>query len=151
MKIEAAIWREVRFVAVGTAFFSALLQLGFLAFGAWGLPVLFGTLLSATAGVLNFLLLGVTVQGALATGDPDSAKARLKLSQLLRMFGLLAVLAVGVILPIFDTIAVIASVFFPRMTLVVRQAVLAKRNRAAASASVAQGKEEESNESRNDA
>jgi hypothetical protein len=50
MKIEAAIWREVRFVAVGTAFFSALLQLGFLAFGAWGLPVLFGTLLSATAG-----------------------------------------------------------------------------------------------------
>lgn len=151
MKIDAVIWREVRFVAVGTVFFSALLQLGFLAFGAWGLPVLLGTLLSASAGILNFLLLGVAVQGALATGDADSAKARLKLSQMLRMFGMLAVLAVGVLLPIFNTVSVIVSVFFPRMTLVVRQAVLAKRNRAAAADASAQGKEEESNENRTDA
>ncbi len=112
MKIDKVIRREVRFVSVGTVFFSALLQLVYLALGAWSGAVLFGTLLSATAGVLNFLLLGVTVQGALATGDADSAKARLKLSQMLRMFGMLAVLAVGVLLPIFNTVAVIVSVFF---------------------------------------
>lgn len=146
MKIDAVIWRETRFVAVGTAFFSALLQLVYLALGAWAPSVLFGTLLSAVAGVGNFLLLGLTVQKALATGDADSAKSMLKLSQMLRMFGLLAVLAVGVILSCFSTVAVIVSIFFPRMTLVVRQAVLAKRNRNAAAASAEQGKEEISNE-----
>ena len=151
MKIDAVIWRETRFVAVGTAFFSALMQLVYLLIGAWDLSVLLGTLLSAFAGVGNFLLLGIAVQKALATGDPDSAKAQLKLSQMLRMFGMLAVLAVGVLLPIFNTVSVIVSVFFPRMTLVVRQAVLAKRNRAAAADASAQGKEEESNENRTDA
>ena len=150
MKIDAAIWREVRFVAVGTAFFSALLQLVYLAIGRWTVAVLLGTLLSAVAGIANFLLLGITVQSALAIGDPDGAKARLKLSQITRMFGMLAVLAVGVLLPCFSTVAVIVSVFFPRMTLIVRQAVLAKRNKAAAAAA-ADRKEEGSNENRTDA
>ena len=148
MKIDAVIWRETRFVAVGTAFFSALMQLVYLLIGAWDLSVLLGTLLSAFAGVGNFLLLGIAVQKALATGDPDSAKAQLKLSQMLRMFGLLAVLAVGVLLDCFSTVAVIISIFVPRMTLIVRQAVLAKRNRQAAVA--AEGKEEISNEDRDD-
>ena len=148
MKIDAVIWREVRFVAVGTAFFSALLQLVYLAIGAWAPSVLLGTLLSAFAGIANFLLLGVSVQQALALGDPDGAKASLKLSQMLRMFGMLAVLAVGVILDCFSTVAVIVSIFFPRMTLVVRQAVLAKRNRAAAAA---KGKEEIQNEDQDNA
>ena len=139
MKIDAVIWRETRFVAVGTAFFSALMQLVYLLIGAWDLSVLLGTLLSAFAGVGNFLLLGIAVQKALATGDSDSAKAQLKLSQMLRMFGLLAVLAVGVLLDCFSTVAVIISIFFPRMTLIVRQTVLAKRNRQAAVA--AEGKE----------
>jgi hypothetical protein len=148
MKIDAVIWREVRFVAVGTAFFSALLQLVYLAIGAWAPSVLLGTLLSAFASIANFLLLGVSVQKALALGDPDGAKASLKLSQMLRMFGMLAVLAVGVILDCFSTVAVIVSIFFPRMTLVVRQAVLAKRNRAAAAA---KGKEEIQNEDQDNA
>ena len=134
MKIDRVVWRETRFVAVGTLFFAALLQLAHLAVSAWDLSVLLGTLLSSGAGVLNFLLLGVTVQRALAMGDPERAKAALQLSQRLRMLGLLAVLAVGVVLDVFSSVAVIVSIFFPRMTLIVRRAVLAKRNRAAAAA-----------------
>ena len=148
MKIDRVVLRETRFVAVGTVFFSALLQLAFLAIGAWDLAVLLGTLLSAGAGVLNFLLLGVTVQRALAVGDAERAKAMLRLSQRLRMLALLAVLAVGVALSVFSSVAVVVSVFFPRMTLIVRQAVLAKRSRAAAAA---KGEEGISNEDKDNA
>ena len=68
MKIDAVILRETRFVAIGTVFFTALEQLIFLALRRWGLPVLFGALLSGGAGILNFFLLGLTVQKALAMG-----------------------------------------------------------------------------------
>ena len=148
MKIDRVVLRETRFVAVGTVFCAALLQLAFLAIGAWDLSVLLGTLLSASAGVLNFLLLGVTVQRALTVGDAERAKAMLRLSQRLRMLALLAVLAVGVALSVFSSVAVVVSVFFPRMTLIVRQAVLAKRSRAAAAA---KGEEGISNEDKDNA
>lgn len=127
MKIDAVILRETRFVAVGTVFFSALEQLAFMAFRAWDLSVLFGTLLSGAAGVLNFFLLGLTVQSALATGDGERGKQMMKLSRTVRMLGMLAVLAVGVILNAFDSIAVLVSIFFPRVTLIVRQIVLQRR------------------------
>ena len=149
MKIDAVILRETRFVAVGTAFFAALEQLAFMALGAWSLPVLWGTLLSAVAGVLNFFMLGLTVQRALAGGDPENAKALLKLSQMLRMLALLVVLAIGVVLDVFSTVATIVTVFFPRMTLIVRQAVLARRNQSAAAAA-ADETEEISHENQND-
>ncbi len=127
VKIDAVVLRETRFVAVGTLFFAAVEQLVFMAFRAWGLAVLLGTLLSGLAGVLNFLFLGLTVQRALATGDPEAAKSMMKLSRTVRMLGQLAVLAIGVLLDVFSTVAVIVTIFFPRLTLIVRQAVLARR------------------------
>ena len=130
MKIDATVLRETRFVAVGTLFFAACEQLLFMAFGAWGLDVLLGTLLSGVAGVLNFLLLGLTIQRALGTLDAEQAKQMMKLSRTVRMLGLLAVLALGVFLDVFSTVAVLVTVFFPRLVLVVRQIVLAKRGEA---------------------
>ena len=130
MKIDATVLRETRFVAVGTLFFAACEQLAFLAFGAWGLDVLLGTLLSGAAGVVNFLLLGLTIQRALAFSDAEQAKQVMKLSRSARMMGLLAVLAVGVFLDVFSTVAVLVTVFFPRLVLIVRQMVLARRGEA---------------------
>ncbi len=131
MKIDAVILRETRFVALGTVFFSAIEQLVFMAFRAWDPSVLFGTLLSGGVGVLNFFLLGLTVQRALAAGDGDRAKQMMKLSRTLRMLGMLAVLAVGVVLDFFSTVAVLVSVFFPRLTLIVRQIILQRRGELA--------------------
>ena len=143
MKIDAVVLRETRFVAVGTLFFAALEQLVFMAFRRWGLAVLLGTLLSGTVGVLNFLFLGLTVQRALATGDPEQAKTMMKLSRTVRMLGQLAVLALGVLLDAFSTIAVIVTIFFPRLVLIVRQAVLARRGGAETALPMADAENEE--------
>lgn len=131
VKIDAVVLRETRFVAVGTLFFAAIEQLAFMAFRSWGASVLLGTLFSGLAGVLNFFLLGLTVQRALASGDPEQGKTMMKLSRTVRMLFLLAVLAIGVLLDVFSTVAVIITIFFPRLTLIVRQAVLARRGVAA--------------------
>lgn len=132
MKIDAVVLRETRFVAVGTLFFTAVEQLVFMALRRWGLSVLLGAVLGGGAAVLNFLLLGLTVQRALETGDGEAGKQIMKLSRTLRMLGLLAVLALGVALDAFSTVAVLVSVFFPRLTLIVRGAVLARRGELAA-------------------
>lgn len=130
MKIDRGILREVRFVALGTLFLSAVEALVFLALGKYDLSVLFGILLSGGAGVLNFFLLGLTVQKALSYGSADDAQARstLKLSKTVRMLGLLAVLAVGVLLDCFSTVAVLVTVFFPRVTIFIRQIMIARAN-----------------------
>ena len=142
VKIDAVVLRETRFVAVGTLFFAALEQLAFMAFRSWGLPVLLGTLLSGAAGVLNFFLLGLTVQRSLATGDPEQAKSMMKLSRTVRMLGQLAVLAVGVLLDAFSTVAVIVTIFFPRLVLVVRQLILARRGEGQAAMPAAEAENE---------
>jgi hypothetical protein len=130
MKIDRNVLRETRFVALGTLFFSALEQLVFLAFGAYGLAVLFGTLLSAALGILNFFLLGLTVQKVLTLGgDEAQAKGLMKLSRSVRTFGMLAVLAVGVLLDCFSTVAVLVTVFFPRVTIFIRQLMIRRAAR----------------------
>ena len=116
-------------------FFTAVEQLVFMALRRWGLSVLLGAVLGGGAAVLNFLLLGLTVQRALETGDGEAGKQIMKLSRTLRMLGLLAVLALGVALDAFSTVAVLVSVFFPRLTLIVRGAVLARRGELAAAQS----------------
>lgn len=128
MRIEKTVLRETRMIALGTLALAAVEQLVFLAFGAYGYDVLFGTLLSGGAAVLNFFLLGLTVQRAMSVGTPDDTKAKsiMRLSQTVRSFALLAVLAVGVLLDCFSTIAVLVTVLFPRIAIFFRQIMIAR-------------------------
>ena len=69
--------------------------------------------------MLNFFLMGITVQRAVVREEKD-ARSMIKVSQIYRNFMILAVTVIGVVLPYFNTVAVIVPVVFPRLAIAVR-------------------------------
>lgn len=118
-KIDPAVLKETRYIAVWVVVLSAVMQAVFLVIGAWDYTVLLGNILSGLAGVLNFFLMGLAVQAAVLKEEKDAATT-MKASQSLRMVLLFAVAAVGALLPCFDTIAVLIPFFFPRVAVALR-------------------------------
>ncbi len=130
MKFDRSVKREIGYVSIGTLLLTAA-EIGvFFALGYYTADVLYGAILSACAGILNFFLLAVTVTRALSYPPEEEAAAKglLKLSRIARMFFLLAALAVGAIL--FNWISTLITIFFPRVIIGVR-AVAVKREAAA--------------------
>ncbi len=118
-KIDSTVVHETKFIALSVIFFSAVTELIFLIIGKWDYTVFLGNLLSGSAAVLNFLLMGITVQSALGR-EEKSAKAAMKLSQNLRLLMLFAAAAVGVLLPCFNTVTALLPLFFPRIAVMIR-------------------------------
>ena len=125
---DRTVLRETGYIALFTLILSALMQAVFLVIGKWDYTVLLGNLLTGAAAVANFFLMGQTVQAAAGREEKD-ARQMMRASQGLRMVGLFAVLAVGVILPCFNTVAVILPVFFPRIAVMLRQLLLKKEDK----------------------
>ncbi len=116
-KIDPTVIKETLFVSIFAVIFSLLLEAIFLVLGAWDLTVLFGNLLGAFAAVGNFFILALTVQLSLGKGEKE-AKNRIKISQLLRFFGLFLVALIGYMLPqYFNIVAVIIPFVFPRFAM----------------------------------
>ncbi len=113
-KINKTVINETKYIAVWTIIFSAVLQSVFLVIGKWDYTVLVGNLLSGLAAVLNFLLMGITVQKAVEK-EEKQAKNLIRLSQTYRTIFLLIVTIIGVVLPCFNIWAVIIPLFFVRI------------------------------------
>lgn len=123
MKLDATVKRETEFIALFTAVLSLLMQSVFLIIGKWDYTVLLGNLLGYLAGLGNFVLLGITVQNAV-TKSEDDAKKLIKLSQQLRLFGMLGIALIGYLVPVFHIIAVIIPFLFPRIAIALRSALI---------------------------
>ena len=118
-KIDATVRRETLYIAAWVIIFSAVMNLVFLLVGAYDETVLPGTLVGAASAVLNFFLMGLTVQKALGMHEKD-AKNLLKVSRTARMFMLLAIAAVVCLLPQFHIIASLVPLLFPRIAIMLR-------------------------------
>ena len=118
-KIDETVLRETKYIGAWVLIFSVLMQAVFLVIGKWSMAVLLGNLLSGAFVVLNFLLMGITVQRAVLKEEKE-AKTMVKVSQMYRSLMMLGMAVVGVALPVFDTVAVIVPVFFPRIAIMFR-------------------------------
>ena len=118
-KIDATVKKETLFIAAFTLIFSAVMELVFLLLGYWSYKVVLGNLLGFTAAVLNFFLMGYTVQEAVLLEEKD-AKKKVKLSQSLRTLMLVAFAAVGCVFKCFNPIAVLFPLLFPRIAILFR-------------------------------
>lgn len=119
-KIDPTVRRETVYITVWVIIFSAVMEAVFLIGGWWNITVLFGNLLGGFCAVLNFFLMGLTVQNALSKEEKE-AKDIVKLSQSLRMFMQLAFVAVGFLIPsVFNVIAVLIPLLFPRVAIMLR-------------------------------
>lgn len=123
MRVQEATRRETGHIALGVLAFSAVMHLVFWAIGRWEPGVLWGNLLGGGFAVLNFLLLGLTVQKI--AGESDEKRARLKLqgSYTLRMLLTLGVIVIAIKVPCFVWPAAVIPLLFPRLTILAMQAM----------------------------
>ncbi len=119
IKLDKVVRRETAYVALWVAVFSLIMEAVFLVLSKWDVTVLLGNLLGAIGAVLNFLLMGITVQKAVSRDEKD-AKNLVKLSQTLRQFMLLGIAAVGFIFNCFNIIAVLVPFLFPSVAVKLR-------------------------------
>ena len=126
-KVDKTVKKETLYISVWVLILSAVTQAVFLVIGKWSLSVLFGNLLSGVTGILNFFLMGLTVQAAVIK-DEKKAALSMKVSQILRMLLIFAVAAVGVLLDCFNTVTVILPLFFPRIAISFRPLFNKKKN-----------------------
>lgn len=107
--------------------FSGIMQAVFLIIQKWNYTVLLGNLLSGVIGVVNFLLLGLTVQKAVNSEDEKYAKSLMKSSQAIRLVMLFGVAILGATVPCFNLWATLIPLLFPRITIVIRQILLNRK------------------------
>ncbi|MBR6675861.1 MAG: hypothetical protein IKL24_00840 [Clostridia bacterium] len=118
-KIDPAVKKETLFILWMTVIISLLMEAVFLIIGKWDTTVLFGNLLGAAAAVLNFFIMGISVQSALGKEEKD-AKNVIKLSQSLRFIMLVAVGAIGYLVTCCNVIATVLPFLFPRIAIAFR-------------------------------
>lgn len=118
-RIDETVIKETKYIAAWVFLFSVLMQAVFLIIGKWNYTVLWGNLLSAAAVVLNFFLLGITVQNAMNKEEKE-IKTAMKVSQLYRFLFLVIIVILGVTLPCFHIWAVMIPMFFPRIAIAFR-------------------------------
>ncbi|MBO5356843.1 MAG: hypothetical protein J6A95_03660 [Clostridia bacterium] len=126
-KIDKTVLKETAFIAIWMLIFSGIMQAVFLIIQKWDYTVLLGNLLSGVMGVLNFLLLGLTVQKAVNSGDEKYAKTLMKSSQAIRLVMIFGVAILGATVPCFDLWATLIPLLFPRIAIVIRQILLNRK------------------------
>ena len=126
-KVDKTVAKETIYIAVVTLILSMFMQSVFLIIHLWDYTVLLGNALGYTAAVLNFFLMGLTVQKAVMMSEED-AKTRVKLSQMLRLF-MLALFAIAAgVFKCFNLIAFVIPLLFPRIAITFRP-LLDKKNK----------------------
>lgn len=115
-KIDKTVIRETRYIAGVTIILSVIMEAVFLVIGMWSYKVLLGNILGAAVAVVNFLLMGITVQKAVQKDEKDAATL-MKLSQTLRNMMLLIAAVLAIVLPFINPVAAIIPLFFPRIAI----------------------------------
>lgn len=123
-KIDPTVKKETKYIALMVVILTVLMEAVFLVLRRWDMTVLWGGLLGACVAILNFFLMGFTVQKAVEKEEKD-AKQLMKVSQSGRMMMQLAFSAIAAALPgAFNLIAALLPLLFPRIGVMLRSVVL---------------------------
>ncbi len=125
IKPQKAVIDNTKYIAAASLVLSVLMQSVFLVVGKWDLSVLFGNVLGLLAAVGNFFVMGLFIQHAVSK-DEKQARDIVKLSQTLRMFGLLIFAVIGICVPIFNGIATVIPYLFPRIAIAIYPLIIKK-------------------------
>lgn len=119
LKVDKTICKETKYIAFVVIILSVLMESVFLILQKWNYTVLLGNILSGAVAVLNFFFMGITIQKSLMK-EPADAKKMMQASQSARNLGMFVAVAIGVLLPYFNTVAIIIPMFFPRIAINLR-------------------------------
>lgn len=125
-RIDPTVLKETCYIAAFVFIFSLAMESVFLIIGKWDYTVLLGNLLGFVAAVGNFFLMGLSVQSSLKKEEKD-AKSLMKLSQSLRLLLIFVIALIGYLVPVFNTIAVLIPLLFPRIAVALRPVFMKKK------------------------
>lgn len=112
-QIDPTIKRDTKYIALVVGILTVLMESVFLIIGKWDVTVLLGGLLGACTAILNFFMMGMSVQKAVAKGEKE-ASGVMKASHSLRMVMLVVICAVAALLPgVFNLVATMVPLLFP--------------------------------------
>ena len=122
-KPQKTVLRETRRIAVGVFSMLAIMLVVYAALGRFSLAVVLGGLIGALYAVLNFLLLGMTVQKVadMREENEELARMQMKSSYNMRMVIMILLIVVAFALPFVDGLACMIPMLFPRLTIFVLQ------------------------------
>ena len=122
-KPQETVLRETKRIAVGVFSMLAIMLVVYAALGCFSLAVVLGGLIGALYAVLNFLLLGMTVQkvAEMREGNEELARMQMKSSYNMRMVIMILLIVVAFALPFVDGLACMIPMLFPRLTIFVLQ------------------------------
>lgn len=126
IKPNATVKNETRYIALFCVILSIIMQIVFILLGKWTYKVILGNILSLMVAILNFFVMGLTVQKAVTLEESDARKL-MRSSQNLRNAGIFIAVVIGVVAPCFNTVAVIVPVFFPRIAISFRPLIKDKK------------------------
>lgn len=119
-KISPALKKEFRRIGIGTA---ALVFVMWAVFGVlhrffpdsvpFDYTVILGGLVCGAIAVLNFFLMGLTVQRITATDDEEAARKMMKLSQSRRYLMVFGWGIIALLVPAFNPVAGLVPLLFP--------------------------------------
>lgn len=121
MKLDPVVKRETAYIAASSFVCAAVIQLVFFLLGEWDLSVALGGVVGWILAVGNFFLMSLDVQRAVECGDENQAKLKMRASYTWRMMAMLAGMVVSFIVDAIHWVPVVASVFYPRIVITVRQ------------------------------
>ena len=118
-KINKTVLRETKYIAFTVIILSIFMQLIFIGLEKWDITVLLGNLLSGIISILNFLLMGLTIQKVVSSKDGNTRNV-IRLSESLRTLMVLLAMIFGVVFPCFNTVTALVPLFFPRIAIIFR-------------------------------
>lgn len=121
MKIAPAVKKETGHIALGTAIGVVLILIGFFVFKQFNSGVLVSAIIGGMVAVLNFFILGLTVQ-KIANGESEERGRKwMQFSYNMRMLVMVIWLIVALAVPFFNWVAALLPLLMPRLTIAVMQ------------------------------
>jgi hypothetical protein len=118
--IQPAVRNETKKVAIGTAVAVIIMWIAFFILHMvmpenvpFDYTVILGGIGGYAIAVLNFFLMGLTVQKVASTSDEDAARSRMKTSYSQRMMLQTLWMILAIVVPFFNPVAGIAPILFP--------------------------------------
>ena len=124
MKVDKIIKKETLNIAIGMLVCIAITQIIFLICGKYNLAVLLGSLYGSGIALLNFFLMGLTIQSITKLEDKNMAKKKMQLSYSLRQLGLMLLVGAGMYISVqyevFNWLSILIAIIYPRLIIAFR-------------------------------
>lgn len=123
MKVDKVVKRETINIAIGIVICSIITQIGFVIFGKYSLAVLLGAIYGGAIALLNFFLMGITVQKIADMDDPNAAKRKMQASYSTRQVMVLVLSGIGIYIAvnygIFHWLPILLAIIYPRIIIAI--------------------------------